>query len=469
MRMGDTTEMTEQPPHVCILGLGYIGLPTAAVIARAGLTVHGVDTSATVIDTINRGCIHIEEPGLETLVRDMVGAGRITASTRPTPADVFLIAVPTPSDEAHRPDLSAVEAATRSLAPVLVPGNLVVLESTCPIGTTERVRDLLAAARPELRWPRLSDAPDIHIAYCPERVLPGRVLQELVANSRSIGGLDNASSTAARDFYRRFVAGECVGTTARTAEMVKLMENASRDVGIAFANELSLVAERVGVDVWEAIALANRHPRVNILKPGPGVGGHCIAVDPWFLVAAAPELTPLMQTARAVNDGKARHVLDRAAALLDRHPEAWLACLGLTFKPDVDDLRESPALAIATALARTVSAIGFGWSIPTSRRCLPTCRRHGQPSSSRWTRPWPTVRSGLCSWTMPNFTASAGHVSWRSMIAAASGATAETGRRPCRTGPASREETRRSITACCILCGSWRVEATDTVSQLERT
>ena len=346
--MDDTTATID----VCILGLGYIGLPTAAVIARAGLMVRGVDTSASVVDTINRGCIHIEEPGLEALVRDLVGAGRITASTRPAAADVFLIAVPTPSDEAHRPDLSAVEAATRSLAPVLVPGNLVVLESTCPIGTTERVRDILAGARPDLRWPGRSDAPNIHIAYCPERVLPGRVLQELIANSRSIGGLDDASSTAARDFYRRFVAGECVATTARTAEMVKLMENASRDVGIAFANELSLVAERVGVDVWEAIALANRHPRVNILKPGPGVGGHCIAVDPWFLVAAAPELTPLMQTARAVNDGKARHVLDRAAALLDRHPEARLACLGLTFKPDVDDLRESPALAIAAALAK---------------------------------------------------------------------------------------------------------------------
>lgn len=349
--MGKTTGSGGRPPDICILGLGYIGLPTAAVLARAGLTVHGVDTSVAVVDTINRGCIHIEEPGLESLVREMVDVGRIVASTSPPGADVFLIAVPTPCDEAHRPDLSAVEAAALSLARVLVPGNLVVLESTCPIGTTERVRDILADARPDLAWPGRSDAPDIHVAYCPERVLPGRVLQELVANSRSIGGLDDASTTAARAFYRLFVAGECVATTARTAEMVKLMENASRDVSIAFANELSLVAERVGVDVWEAIALANRHPRVNILKPGPGVGGHCIAVDPWFLVAAAPDLTPLMRTARAVNDGKAKHVVDRAAALLDQHPEARLACLGLTFKADVDDLRESPALSIATTLA----------------------------------------------------------------------------------------------------------------------
>lgn len=342
---------SQYEPTVCILGLGYIGLPTAAVVARAGMTVAGVDTSLRVVDTVNNGRIHIEEPGLEELVREMVAAGRITAAVQPATADVFLIAVPTPSDEAHRPDISMVLAAAESLAPVVVPGNLVIVESTCPIGTTEQVRDRLAALRPDLDWPGLSDSPDVHVAYCPERVLPGRVLQELVDNARSIGGIDPASSAAAVAFYRRFVEGECVETTARTAEMVKLMENASRDVGIAFANELSLVAERVGVDVWEAIALANRHPRVNILKPGPGVGGHCIAVDPWFLVDAAPDLTPLMQTARAVNDGKSDHVLERASALLVAHPGARLACLGLTFKPDVDDLRESPALRIATELA----------------------------------------------------------------------------------------------------------------------
>lgn len=339
-------------PRVCVLGLGYIGLPTAAVVARAGMEVIGVDTSAHVVETINRGCIHIEEPGLEALVRKMVTAGRITASAEMPQADVFLIAVPTPSDANHQPDLSCVFAAIDSLAPVLAPGNLVILESTCPIGTTERVRDRLSALRPDLRWSG-GDAPiDVRLAYCPERVLPGRALEELVANARSIGGVDVSSAEAAQAFYRRFVAGECVATSAPTAEMVKLMENASRDVGIAFANELSLVAERMGVDVWEAIALANRHPRVNILKPGPGVGGHCIAVDPWFLIAAAPDLTPLMRTARAVNDGKANHVFDRAEALLAAHPHARLACLGLTFKPDVDDLRESPALTIAARLAR---------------------------------------------------------------------------------------------------------------------
>ncbi len=350
--VGTMATTLDDAPGVCILGLGYIGLPTAAVIARAGLTVLGVDTSPHVVDTVNRGRIHIEEPGLEALVREMVAAGRIVAAARPASAEVFLIAVPTPSDEQHRPDVGFVLAAAESIAPVLAPGALVLVESTCPIGTTERVRDRLAALRPDLAFPG-HDTPDIHVAYCPERVLPGRVLQELVANARSIGGVDPASSAAAAAFYRRFVAGECVETTARTAEMVKLMENASRDVGIAFANELSLVAERVGVDIWEAIALANRHPRVDILRPGPGVGGHCIAVDPWFLVDAAPDLTPLIRTARAVNDGKADHVLARARALLAAHPGARLACLGLTFKPDVDDLRESPALRIATALAES--------------------------------------------------------------------------------------------------------------------
>ena len=346
-----TLEQTNSNPSVCILGLGYIGLPTAAVVARAGLDVWGVDTLSRVVDTVNGGRIHIEETGLEELVRDMVAAGRITAALAPRPADIFVIAVPTPSDDAHRPDLSFVLSAARAIAPVLMAGNLVILESTCPIGTTEQVRDLLARLRPDLAMPGLSDRADCHVAYCPERVLPGRVLQELVANARSVGGIDRASSEAAQAFYRRFVDGECVLTTARTAEMVKLMENASRDVGIAFANELSLVAERVGVDVWEAIALANRHPRVDILKPGPGVGGHCIAVDPWFLVAAAPDLTPLIRTARGVNDGKADHVLAQAVALLEAHPDTRMACLGLTFKPDVDDLRESPALRIATTLA----------------------------------------------------------------------------------------------------------------------
>ena len=343
--------MTDAPIRVCVVGLGYIGLPTAAVLARAGLDVIGVDTSARVVETVSRGRIHIEEPGLEELVGEMVRAGRITATDRPPLADVFLIAVPTPTNAAHEPDLSFVHSAAESIAPVLKRGDLVVLESTSPIGTTDAIRDQLADLRPDLRWPGLHPTADVALAYCPERVLPGRALDELVSNARSIGGVDAASASAACAFYERFVQGECVPTSARTAEMVKLMENASRDVGIAFANELSLVAERMGVDVWEAIALANRHPRVNILKPGPGVGGHCIAVDPWFLVAAAPDLTPLMRTARGVNDGKADHVIARADALLAAHPSARMACLGLTFKPDVDDLRESPALHIAERLA----------------------------------------------------------------------------------------------------------------------
>lgn len=335
---------------VCVVGLGYIGLPTAAVVARSGARVIGVDTSRHVVDTVARGDIHIEEADLDTLVRDVVLLGRLATATTPAPADVFVIAVPTPFGPGHVPDLSYVLNATHAIAPVLRPGNSVILESTSPVGTTERIRDLLAKLRPDLSLPGLSDAPDIAIAYCPERVLPGRIILELVSNERSIGGITPACAEAACGFYRRFVEGACTVTTARTAEMVKLVENTSRDVAIAFANELSIVCDRMALNVWDVIDLANRHPRVNILKPGPGVGGHCIAVDPWFIVDAAPEETPLIRTAREVNDGKVDHVVARAAAMLDAAPDARASLLGLAFKADIDDLRESPAVKVAAAL-----------------------------------------------------------------------------------------------------------------------
>lgn len=341
-------------PHVTMLGLGYIGLPTAAVIAQAGCHVLGIDVQPQVVDIINRGEIHIEERDLDVLVHDMVDCGRLTASLQPTESDVFLIAVPTPFADNHQPDISFVLQAAELIAPVLRKGNIVILESTSPIGTTEKIADLLREKRPDLAIPTAGDTgrADIHLAYCPERVLPGKIIAELVENDRSIGGLTPACSRMARRFYEIFVRGNCIETTAATAEMVKLVENASRDVNIAFANELSLVADRAGLNIWDVIALANRHPRVNILQPGPGVGGHCIAVDPWFLVDAAPDLTPLVRTAREVNDGKCDYVIGRCDAMAEAHPEAKIACLGLAFKPNIDDFRESPALKIAAALAR---------------------------------------------------------------------------------------------------------------------
>ncbi len=337
---------------VCVMGLGYIGLPTAAVIARSGLRVHGVDLQRRVVDTINRGAIHIEENDLEALVHACVQDGTLRAATEPVPAAVFLIAVPTPFKGDHEPDISYVLQAVEAIAPHLKPRDLVIVESTCPIGTTDAVRDRIAELRPDLEMPTADAGQNaLALSYCPERVLPGKIIAELVSNDRSIGGLTPRCAERARAFYQRFVEGECIVTAARTAEMVKLVENASRDVGIAFANELSMVADKLDIDVWEVIALANRHPRVNILSPGPGVGGHCIAVDPWFLVDSARELTPLIRTAREVNDSKPDYVVARVAALMRGRPEARLACLGLTFKPDVDDLRESPSVAIAAKLA----------------------------------------------------------------------------------------------------------------------
>jgi UDP-N-acetyl-D-mannosaminuronic acid dehydrogenase len=281
-----------------------------------------------------------------------VARGTLRAAMTVEPADVFVIAVPTPFDAAHAPDISYVLGAATTIAPVLKPGDTVILESTSPVGTTEKVRDLLATLRPDLRVPgRTRDQADIAIAYCPERVLPGRILVELIDNDRVIGGITPRCARKALTFYRRFVRGACVTTTARAAEMTKLTENAFRDVNIAFANELSLIADTMNVDVWEVIRLANRHPRVNILQPGPGVGGHCIAVDPWFLVHAAPDQTPLIRTAREVNDGKTDHVIAQVAAMIAADPTAPVACLGLAFKANIDDFRESPAMKVALAVA----------------------------------------------------------------------------------------------------------------------
>ena len=348
----------EAKPDVCVVGLGYIGLPTAAIIARAGCKVLGVDVSERVVETINRGEIHIEEVDLDGLVHGVVARGLLRASLEVAPSDVFVIAVPTPFDKDHAPDISYVLAAARSVAPHLKAGDAVILESTSPVGTTEAMRDMIAELRPDLKLPYKDlggltrETPDVSIAYCPERVLPGRILEELTNNDRSIGGITPRCARKAIAFYKHFVRGECVPTDARSAEMTKLVENAYRDVNIAFANELSMVADRMGLDVWEVIRLANRHPRVNILTPGPGVGGHCIAVDPWFIVHGAPEQTPLIRTARGVNDGKIHHVIAQAEALIAAHPQARVACLGLAFKANIDDFRESPARLVAVTLAR---------------------------------------------------------------------------------------------------------------------
>ena len=337
---------------VVMLGLGYIGLPTAAVIARTGAQVLGVDVTQSVVDTVNSGKVHIEEVDLDGLVSGVVARGNLRASTVIEPADVFVIAVPTPFAEDHAPNIGYVLQAATTIATVLKAGDAVILESTSPVGTTEKVRDLLAQLRPDLKIPgKTSESSDIAIAYCPERVLPGRILVELIDNDRVIGGITPRCARKALAFYRRFVRGACVTTTSRAAEMTKLTENAFRDVNIAFANELSRVADTMDVDVWEVIRLANRHPRVNILSPGPGVGGHCIAVDPWFLVHADRPNTPLIRTAREVNDAKVDYVIARAEAMVADYPGLPVACLGLAFKANIDDFRESPALKVAAALA----------------------------------------------------------------------------------------------------------------------
>lgn len=341
-------------PKVAVLGLGYIGLPTAAVIARTGAQVLGIDVDAHVVETVNSGRVHIEEIDLDGLVSGVVARGNLRASLAIEPADVFVIAVPTPFGANHAPDIGYVLQAATTIAAVLKAGDVVILESTSPVGTTEKVAELLARLRPDLKVPgHCAGSADIAIAYCPERVLPGRILVELIENDRVIGGITPRCARKALHFYRRFVRGACVTTTSRAAEMTKLTENAFRDVNIAFANELSILAEGMGVDVWEVIRLANRHPRVNILSPGPGVGGHCIAVDPWFLVHSNPEQSPLIRTAREVNDGKVAYSIARAEALIARLPGAPIACLGLAFKANIDDFRESPALKVAQAIAET--------------------------------------------------------------------------------------------------------------------
>ncbi len=338
--------------RVTMVGLGYIGLPTAAVMASRGLEVIGLDVDQGAVDTINSGGVHIVEPDLDIVVRSVVTTGNLRATTIAEPSDAFLIAVPTPFKSGHKPDLSYIQAAANAIAPVLETGNLIVLESTSPVGTTEKVAQWLAQARPDLSFPQQAgDQSDIMLAYCPERVLPGYVLQELVNNDRIIGGMSDRCSQRATELYKIFVKGDCLPTTARTAELCKLTENACRDVNIAFANEMSLVCEELSVNVWELIALANRHPRVNILQPGPGVGGHCIAVDPWFIVDSVPESTQLIRTAREVNDGKPQHVIKRVLAKAERFKSPSIACFGLAFKADIDDLRESPALGICRDLA----------------------------------------------------------------------------------------------------------------------
>lgn len=339
-------------PRVTMIGLGYIGLPTAAVAAAAGCRVVGVDISPEVVDSLNRGQVHIEEADLDELVARVVADGALSASVTVPEADVFVIAVPTPTKGAeHAPDVSIVMHAAEAVAPALRPGNVLILESTSPVGTTEAMRDAIGALRPDLQMPGEGmEQADIAIAYCPERVLPGHIIRELVSNDRVIGGITPACSERARDFYRCFVEGECFLCEARVAEMTKLVENSFRDVNIAFANELSMVSDKLGIDVWQVIRLANRHPRVNILQPGPGVGGHCIAVDPWFIVHSAPDEARLIRTAREVNLVKTKHVIARARTLIEA-TGGPVACLGLAFKPDIDDFRESPALEVVRALA----------------------------------------------------------------------------------------------------------------------
>lgn len=348
---------------ISVIGLGYIGLPTAAVFASRKIQVIGVDVNQHAVDTINRGEIHIVEPDLDMVVHAAVTEGYLRATTTPEPADAFLIAVPTPFKGDHEPDLSYIESASNAIAPVLKKGDLVILESTSPVGATEQMSAWLAAARPDLTYPQThGEASDIRIAHCPERVLPGHVLRELVQNDRVIGGMTAKCSEAAVSLYKLFVQGECVTTNARTAEMCKLTENSFRDVNIAFANELSIICDKLDINVWELIRLANRHPRVNILQPGPGVGGHCIAVDPWFIVSKTPEEARLIRTAREVNDSKPEWVINKVkqavAEYLMENPDktakdVTIACFGLAFKPDIDDLRESPALAITLQIAAT--------------------------------------------------------------------------------------------------------------------
>ena len=347
---------------ISVFGLGYIGLPTAAILASRQVEVVGVDVNQKAVDTINRGEIHIVEPELDILVRATVKEGTLRATLQPEAADAFMVAVPTPFKEGHQPDLSYIEAAAKAIAPVLAKGNVVILESTSPVGATEKMVEWMREVRSDLVFPDFDgngEAVDISVAHCPERVLPGHVVRELVENDRIIGGMTTQCAERARELYKIFVQADCLITDCRTAELSKLVENSFRDVNIAFANELSLICDKLDINVWELIKFANRHPRVNILQPGPGVGGHCIAVDPWFIVDSAPDEAKLIATAREVNDNKPNFVLEKinqaVSATGKDQSELVIACLGLAFKPDIDDLRESPALRIA----QDIGLMGF--------------------------------------------------------------------------------------------------------------
>ncbi len=336
-----------QNKKICVIGLGYIGLPTAALLANRGYDVHGVDVVESTVDTINQGKIHIVEPELDTFVKSAVNSGKLKASLIPTQADVFIIAVPTPFHSGYVPNVDYVLSATKSIATYVQEGNIVILESTSPVGTTELVENTLKEEK--------IDTSKLYIAHCPERVLPGKIMKELVENDRIVGGLTQEATSKTVEFYNTFVSGEVLSTDARTAEMAKLTENSFRDTNIAFANELSMLCDKFDINVWELISLANRHPRVNILQPGAGVGGHCIAVDPWFIVHAGGETAKMIRTAREVNTYKTEWVIEKiknAALTFEKQNgrKAKVACMGLAFKPDIDDLRESPALYIARRL-----------------------------------------------------------------------------------------------------------------------
>lgn len=341
----------------CFMGLGYIGLPTAIISSQHGINVCGVDINPKVVEKTNRGELHIVEPGLQDLLKKAVDSKSLVASTTPFESDVYLIVVPTPFKAKHEPDISYVESATKTVIPFLKEGDLFIIESTSPVGTTEKMAELIFAERPELKG-------RIHIAYCPERVLPGNVIFELVNNDRVIGGIDDASADAAAEFYAKFVSGQLHKTNCRTAEMCKLVENSSRDVQIAFANELSMICEKAGINVWELISLANKHPRVNILQPGCGVGGHCIAVDPYFISSAFPNEAKIIAQARSINNYKSDWCVEKAKnAILSfemkNGKKPQVALMGLAFKPNIDDLRESPAMKIAKHLVAEIPDVKF--------------------------------------------------------------------------------------------------------------
>jgi len=339
-----------------VIGLGYIGLPTAAILASKGLYVNGVDISEEIVCKINQGEIHIVEPHLDRLVKETTSQGHLTAQNTVTQSDVYIVAVPTPFKKNRKPDVSYVEAAIRSLAASLKKDDLIIIESTCPVGTTEKISLMLSKLRPELSFPDLKQEamPDVSIVYCPERVLPGNIIQELASNDRIIGGMTEHCASKAYDVYKTFVEGECIFTDCRTAELCKLAENSFRDVNIAYANELSIISDELGINVRDLIKLANKHPRVNILQPGAGVGGHCIAVDPWFIVHSSPENSRLIKTAREINDYKPKYVIDKVIEQISKlkkpTSELIISTFGLSFKPDIDDLRESPALEISLSL-----------------------------------------------------------------------------------------------------------------------